>query len=75
MKDDSGSYAVFTEKGSSASQMTVAKEMDGQRDGPQGMSITGGGGPARVPKLHLCTPFMCGVAHTGGEGRETRPAV
>ena len=25
VKDDSGSYAVFTERGSSASQMTVAK--------------------------------------------------
>ena len=28
MKDDSGSYAVFTELGSSASQMTAAKVMD-----------------------------------------------
>ena len=28
MKDDSGSYAVFTEQGSSASQMTPAKIMD-----------------------------------------------
>ena len=28
VKDDSGAYAVFTEKGSSASQMTAAKEMD-----------------------------------------------
>ena len=28
MKDDSGSYAVFTEEGSSASQMTPAKVMD-----------------------------------------------
>ena len=28
VKDDSGSYAVFTEKGSSASQMTAAKVMD-----------------------------------------------
>ena len=28
MKDDSGSYAVFTERGSSASQMTAAKIMD-----------------------------------------------
>ena len=28
MKDDSGSYAVFTEQGSSASQMTAAKIMD-----------------------------------------------
>ena len=27
-KDDSGSHAVFTEQGSSASQMTVAKVMD-----------------------------------------------
>ena len=26
VKDDSGSYAVFTEQGSSASQMTAAKE-------------------------------------------------
>ena len=28
MKDDSESFAVFTEQGSSASQMTAAKEMD-----------------------------------------------
>ena len=28
MKDDSGSYAVFTERGSSASQMAAAKVMD-----------------------------------------------
>ena len=28
MKDDSGSYAVFTEQGSSASPMTAAKFMD-----------------------------------------------
>ena len=28
IKDDSGSYAVFTEQGSSASQMTAAKVMD-----------------------------------------------
>ena len=28
VKDDSGSYGVFTEQGSSASQMTVAKVMD-----------------------------------------------
>ena len=28
MKDDSGSYAVFTEQGSSASQMAAAKVMD-----------------------------------------------
>ena len=28
MKDDSGSYASFTEQGSSASQMTAAKVMD-----------------------------------------------
>ena len=28
MKDDSGSYTVFTAQGSSASQMTAAKLMD-----------------------------------------------
>ena len=28
VKDDSGSYAVFTEQGSSASQMTAARVMD-----------------------------------------------
>ena len=28
MKDDSGSYAIFTEQGSSASQMTAGKVMD-----------------------------------------------
>ena len=30
VKDDSGSYAVFTKQGSSASQMTAAKVMDCQ---------------------------------------------
>ena len=33
VEDNSGSYAVFTEQGSSASQMTAAKIMDGQGDG------------------------------------------
>ena len=28
VKDDSGAYAVFTDQGSSASQMTAAKVMD-----------------------------------------------
>ena len=28
MQDDSGSYAIFTEQGSSASQMTAAKVLD-----------------------------------------------
>ena len=32
VKDDSGSYAVFIEQGSSASQMTAAKGMDGEQD-------------------------------------------
>ena len=33
VKDNSGSYAVFTEQGSSASQMTAVKIMEGQADG------------------------------------------
>ena len=32
VKDDSGSYAVFTEQGSSASQMTAAKVMEKYQD-------------------------------------------
>ena len=28
VKDDSGSYAIFTEQGSSASRVTAAKDMD-----------------------------------------------
>ena len=32
VKDDSGSYAVFTEQGSSASQMTAAKGMESSPD-------------------------------------------
>ena len=32
VKDDSGSYAVFTGQGSSASQMTAAKIMDSSPD-------------------------------------------
>ena len=33
VKDDSGSYAVFTELGSSASQMTAAEVMDSMSSG------------------------------------------
>ena len=33
MKDDTGACAVFTKQGSSASQMTAAKILDGQEDG------------------------------------------
>ena len=51
VKDNSGSYAVFTEQGSSASQMTAAKMARGW--GPQGRSSTGGG-LARVPNLCVC---------------------
>ena len=37
--------------------------------GPQGMSITGGGGLARVPNLLVCEhPFIFGVAHAGVKG-------
>ena len=32
VKDDSGSYAVFTEQGSSASQITAAKVMESYPD-------------------------------------------
>ena len=35
VKDDSGSYAVFTEQGSSASQMTAAKVMVKMEDAPK----------------------------------------
>ena len=38
--------------------------MDGQGDGAQGMSITGGGGRARVPNLCVQAP-MSGGWHTG----------
>ena len=31
MKDDSGAYAIFTEQGSSASQMTAGKKEDAQK--------------------------------------------
>ena len=57
VEDVSGSYAVFTEKGSSASQMTAAKVMGViARRCPQSMSITGGGEgpePACVQTLPL----------------------
>ena len=36
VKDDSRAYAVFTEQGSSASQMTAAKVMDGISGLPDG---------------------------------------
>ena len=36
--------------------------------GPQGMSLTGGGGLARVPNLRVCAPLRLEVAHAGGEG-------
>ena len=36
--------------------------------GPQGRSITGGGGLARVPNLRVYKHLPIGVAHAGGEG-------
>ena len=92
VKDDSGSYAVFTEQGSSVSQMTAAKIMDiiSRLPGCDGqaadavsaytqvnmedahklfknskigvsrhVSITGGGGLARVPNLRVCYHLSC----------------
>ena len=41
VKDDSGAYAVFTEQGSSASQMTAAKVIDvSERDCQTVMKLT-----------------------------------
>ena len=40
VKDDSGSYAVFTEQGSSASQMTAAKVMNPDCQGAQDKQLT-----------------------------------
>ena len=40
VKDDSGSDAVFTEQGSSASQMTAAKVMDPDYQGAQDKQLT-----------------------------------
>ena len=87
VKDDSGSYAVFTEQGSSASQLTAAKVMDitsrlpgcsgqaaeGQGRGPHGMSATGGGGLARVLNLRVCQHPSCPVWHTQGGKDELTP--
>ena len=63
VKDDSGSYAVFTEQGSSASQMTAAKIMDiisrlpGCDGSRRSISWPGGWGPQ-------------GRAETGGAARD-----
>ena len=65
VKDNSGSYAVFTEQGSSASQMTAAKIMD-IISRFQGMSATGGGGLARVPNLRVCKHLYAWGWHTQG---------
>ena len=84
VKDDSGSYAVFTEQGSSASQMTAAKVMDkksrlpgssgqaadGQGDGvPKACQQQAAADPRRS-RTCVCvnTLLVCGVAHAG-EGR------
>ena len=80
VKDDSGSYAVFTERGS-ASQMTAGSHgchiqtarvrrtsSWPVRWGLQGMAATGGGGLARAEPACVQTPFCPGVAHAGGEG-------
>ena len=49
----------------SISRETMARRMVG----PQGMSLTGGGGLARLPNLHVCDHlFRLEVAHAG-EGR------
>ena len=63
VEDDSGSYAVFTEQGSSASQMTAAKVMDGQGMGFPRHVQNGRLGPARVPKLRVCKHLRYRVAH------------
>ena len=82
VKDDSGSHAVFTEQGSSASQMTAAKVMDiisrlpgcdgqaaGQGSGvPKAWLQQAGGGLAIVPNLRVCKHLLSG----GGTRREGR---
>ena len=63
VKDNSGSFVVFTEQGSSASQMTAAKIMDGQGDGV----------PKARPQQAAAGTCVCaitsaaGVAHAGGK--------
>ena len=53
VKDDSGSYAVFTEQGSSASQMTAAKVMDiiSRLPGCAGQAADAVSACTQVPKL------------------------
>ena len=52
VKDDSGFYAVFTEQGSSASQMTAAKVMDimSRLPGCAGQAADGQGVPKACPQ-------------------------
>ena len=81
VKDDSGSFAVFTEQGSSASQMTAAKVMDiisrlpgCARQAANAVSVFSqvkmeDGQGNGVPKLACVqTPWPEGVAHAGREG-------
>ena len=45
---------------------------DGQVMGPQGKSVTGGGGLARVPNLHVCKhPWWPGGTRREGKGELT----
>ena len=59
MKDDSGSYAVFTEQGSSQSQMTAAKVMDVIARFPDGAG--------RSSRRNVCV-------HSGNSGRPSETA-
>ena len=73
VKDVFVSYAVFTEHGSSAAQMTAGSHgchiqtatvrrtsSWPVRWGPQGMAATGGGGLVRVPNLRVCKHLLWG---------------
>ena len=86
VKDDSGSYAVFTEQGSSASQLTAAKVMDiiSRLSGCAGQAADGQavGFPRHVSNRRrqtrqgpepacVQTPFLSGVAHAGGKDELT----
>ena len=82
VQDDSGSYAVFAEQGSSASQMTAAKVMDiisrllgcagqaaGQGDGVPKAWLQQATADSRGSRTCVCANTFCpGVAHAGGEG-------
>ena len=71
---EEGFWLHLIHEGSNKERIEYCKDNNGMagRWRVQGRSITGGGGPARVPNLRVCKHLRYREAHAGGEGELTR---